>query len=355
MIGLSHPIIGDEEIEAVAAVLRSGWLTGGPEVEAFEAAMAARLDVGHAVAVSNGTTALEVAFRALGIGPGDEVIVPSFTFIATANAVRIVGATPVFAEVDPVSYCLSAADVEPLLSDRTAAVVAVHLYGNVADVAALRELCNRRSLALVEDAAQAIGSALDGRAAGTFGDAATFSFYPTKNITTGEGGMIVTSDPSVADRLRLIRNQGQRVRYEHELLGTNARMTEIAAAIGRIQLGRLDDWQQRRSANAAAYDLALADAVATPQVAAAVTHAYHQYTIRCTDRPAMIAALTSAEIGHGIYYPKPCHLQKPYSDIGGSLPVTERISGEVLSIPVRPDLTLDERGQVIEAVLRGAG
>jgi perosamine synthetase len=354
VIALSHPIVGEAEIEAVAAVLRSGHLAAGEHVAAFEEEFARTVRADHAVAVSNGTTALELALRALDVRPGDEVVVPSFTFIATANAVRNVGAHPVFADVDGSSYCLSPATIEAAITPRTIAVIAVHLYGNVADFARLAEVCRRHDLVLIEDAAQALGASGPGGPAGSLGTIAAFSFYPTKNITTGEGGMVTTSDPGLAERVMLLRNHGSRRRYEHEMVGTNARMTEMAAAIGRGQLRRLAGWQTARTRNAAVYDAALAGLVTTPAVADGVRHAYHQYTIRCEDRPAMISSLEEAGVGYGIYYEVPCHLQKAYAGSGELLPVTERLAAEVLSIPVRPDLREDEIDTVVGAVTRGA-
>jgi dTDP-4-amino-4,6-dideoxygalactose transaminase len=348
-------MIGEAEIDAVAAVLHSGRLTSGPQVEAFEEEFAATVGARHAAAVSSGTTALELALRALGIGPGDQVIVPSFTFIATANAVRLTGAEAVFADVDPVSYCVSADTVETLIGPRTVAVVAVHLYGNLADPVGLAALCRRHRLALVEDAAQALGAATETTPAGSLGTIAAFSFYPTKNITTGEGGMVTTSDQHLADRVALLRNHGSRRRYEHEMVGTNARMTEMAAAIGRVQLGRLEGWQRQRTENAHSYDVALSGVVATPRVAEGTRHAYHLYTIRSHDRGATIEALADAGVGYGIYYETPCHRQKPYLETGADLPVTDRLAADVVSIPVRPDLTEAERDIVIDALSRAGG
>ena len=349
-IPLSRPLIGDAEVTAVADVLRSGHLASGRRVEQFETAFARAVQVDHALAVTSGTTALELALRALQVGPGDEVVVPSFTFIATANVVRLVGARPVFADVDPTTYCVSAETVEPHLTPRTAAVIAVHLYGNVADAEGLAALCRARDLPLIEDAAQALGGSWKGRPVGSLGTIGAFSFYPTKNITTGEGGMVTTSDPDVADRLALLRNHGSRRRYEHEIIGTNARMTDIGAVIGIEQLAKLDRWQARRREIATAYDRALGSHVRTPAVADGVVHAYHQYTVLSDERSALQRRLQEAGIGFGVYYETPCHRQKPYVDEGSALSTTDRLASEVLSLPIRPDLTDAEVTEVIRCV-----
>lgn len=350
MIALSRPIITAEERAAVDRVLRSGMLAGGPEVAAFEDEFAAYVGTEHAVAVGSGTAALLVGLMALGIGPGDEVVVPSFTFAATANVVRICGADPVFVDIDPATYCMDPAAAAAALTARTAAVVPVHLYGHPADLAALQQLADRHGLAVIEDAAQAHGAAHQGRNVGSWGSFGAFSFYPTKNMTTGEGGMITTNDAHLAEKARWIRNQGMSVRYQHEVIGLNERMTAVEGAIGRVQLRRLPDWTKARQENAAFYDVALDDAYGLPVVSRGATHVYHQYTIRCHDRPAVIEALERAGIGHGIYYPVGTHLQKPYAASAPSLPVTERISREVVSIPVRPDLTPEERDRVVSVL-----
>ena len=352
MIALSRPDIGEDEIAAVSRVMRSGMLAQGPEVEAFEEEFAAftagsgGLDV-HAVAVANGTMALQLALTALGIRAGDEVIVPSFTFIASANAVRGIGAVPVFADVDLDTFTMDPASAGAVVGPRTAAIMPVHLYGQPADMAALGALASRHGLAVIEDAAQAHGASLDGRGAGTFGTGC-FSFYPTKNMTTGEGGMVTTTDAALADRMRLVRNHGMRGRYEYEVFGTNLRMTDIGAAIGRVQLRRLSAWNQARRHNAAWLDAHL-HGVVTPAVRHGAVHVYHQYTVRSGDRDALIERLRAHEVGFGVYYPVPVHRTAPYcAEV--SLPVTERLVREVVSLPVRPGLTADELDRIATAV-----
>ncbi|WP_146658036.1 DegT/DnrJ/EryC1/StrS family aminotransferase [Enhygromyxa salina] len=353
-IPLSHPVLGDEEVAAVEQVLRAGQLAAGPEVRSFEAEFAAHCGARFGIAVNNGTTALELALRGLGIGPGDEVIVPSFTFIATANAVCMVGARPVFADIDPVTMCVSAATVAPLLSSATAAIIAVHLYGHPAPVDALAALCSKHGCALVEDSAQALGTRWRGRHVGTTGSAGVFSFYATKAVTTGEGGMLITNDPELSERLRMLRNHGAREVGMHLGVGTNARMSEIAAAIGRVQLRGLEARNEARRVHARAYDQALAGVVEHPRCAPDAVHAQHQYTIQVDDRPRLLAALERASVGYGLYYPRPCHMQPAFARERPSLPHTERAAARVVSLPVRHDLAEAERDTVIAAVRRGA-
>lgn len=355
MIPLSRPIVGDAEAEAVRRVLRSGRLASGPEVEHFEAEFAQHANARHGVAVSNGTTALEIGLRTLGIGPGDEVVVPSFTFIATASAVTMVGARPVFADIDPVSFCISAATAEAVIGPRTAAVVAVHLYGLPAPLDGLIDLCGRRGLALIEDAAQAAGATWKGRHVGAHGTFGTFSFYPTKNMTTAEGGMIITDDAGLAHGASRLRNHGMKERYVHEMIGTNARMDEISAAIGRVQLMRLPGWVAARRNNARRYDPELEDCVRVPRETSGTEHAYHQYTVRTPRRDQLAASLGRDGIGYGLFYATPCHAQPPYADTLADLPETESAAREVLSIPVRPDLTEVELRRVVKGVRAGVG
>ena len=350
MIPLSRPVIGEEEIQAAVSVLRSGHLASGPEVAAFENEFSDFADTAEGVAVGSGTAALHLGLLALGVGPGDEVIVPSFTFAASANVIALTGATPVFADVEDCYYSITADLVEPLITSRTVAVMAVHLYGHPAPMAELVSLCNKHGLALVEDAAQAHGATVNGQPVGSFGAFGAFSFYPTKNMTTGEGGMITTSDPDLARTARLLRSQGMEERYVHEIIGLNERMTEVEAAIGRVQLRRLPAWIEGRIANARLLNAALGEHVVVPSTAPWAKHVFHQYTIRTPHRDAVMAALTSAGIGFGIYYPKGTHRQAPYATYKATVPVTERITEEVLSIPVRPDLEQDELAAVVDTV-----
>ncbi|MGH8903257.1 MAG: DegT/DnrJ/EryC1/StrS family aminotransferase [Egibacteraceae bacterium] len=350
MIPLVRPLLGQEERAAVARVLASGRIAHGPEVAAFEEQFSAFVGSRRCVAVNSGTAALHLGLLAAGIGPGDQVIVPSFSFAASANAVRLCGATVVFADIEPDHFCLDPAAVEAAVTPATAAIMPVHLYGHPADMVALTAIAARHGLLVVEDAAQAHGARLHGQPVGTLGDVAAFSFYATKNMTTGEGGMITTRNEHIARTARLLRNQGMSRPYHHETVGFNARMTDLAAAIGRVQLGRLPDWNDARRANAKRYDAGLRGVV-TPPVADRVEHAYHQYTIRSSDRDALRTALDRQGVGCGVYYPVPIHRQPSFA-VSADLPETDRAAAEVLSLPIRPDLTQVEVETVIEAVNR---
>ena len=350
-IPAARPIIGDDERAAVDAVLRSGMLAQGTEVAEFEREFSdVLLDGRAAVAVNSGTSGLHLGLLAAGVGPGDEVIVPSFTFAATANSVALTGATPVFADIEPDHFCLDPKDVERKITPRTVGIMPVHLYGHPADVSALGDLATEHGRGLVEDAAQAHGAAVDGRKVGTFGTFGMFSLYPTKNMTSGEGGMVSTGDPEVERRLRLLRNQGMEKQYENELVGFNARMTNIHAAIGRVQLRKVLGWTATRQANAAFLDANL-EGVRTPLVGPGITHVYHQYTIRVTDdRDGFAAALREEfNIGSGVYYPIPNH-RLPSFNLVCDLPETERASREVLSLPVHPSLSQDDLERIVTAV-----
>jgi dTDP-4-amino-4,6-dideoxygalactose transaminase len=355
VIPIARPLIGDEERAAVDRVLSTGSLAQGAEVAAFEAEFSDLACAGRtAVAVSNGTAAIHLLLRAHGIGPGDEVVVPSFTFVATANAVLHAGATPVFVDIDPATFTVAPDAVEAAIGPRTSAVLAVHLYGQTADADALGAICHRRGLALLEDAAQAHLATFDGRPAGTLGQGATFSIYPTKNMTTGEGGMVVVADEQVARTLRLLRNQGMESTYAHEIVGYNERMTDIAAAIGRVQLRALAGRTAVRQAHAARFDESL-EGVTTPSVRPGSAHVYHQYTVRAADREGLMGRLEARGVQSRVYYPTPVHRLPPYREAGGPpLPETDRAAAEVLSLPVGPHLSEDDVATVIEAVNAGA-
>jgi dTDP-4-amino-4,6-dideoxygalactose transaminase len=340
---------------AVARVLRSGSFILGREGEALEAELAAYCGCREAVGLASGTDALHLALRALGIGHGDEVIVPAFTFIATAEAVSYVGATPVFCDVDPRTFTLDPKRAEEAITPRTRALLPVHLYGLPADLETLGALAARHGLALIEDAAQAVGAERAGRRAGSVGLAGCLSFYPTKNLAAyGDAGMLVTSDAGLAARVRRLRNHGARNRYRHEEVGFNSRLDELQAAILRVKLRRLDDWTGRRRRIAAAYRAALADTPLTlPVEPAGCRHVYHQYTVRAPERDRLHQALNAAGIRSMIYYPIPLHRQPAYAALSyaeGSLPETERAAREVLSLPCYPQMTDAQVAGVATAV-----
>lgn len=351
MISLAAPQIGAEERAAVDRVLTSGRLAQGPEVERFEEDFRTFVARRECVAVSSGTSALHLALLAAGIGPGDEVVLPSFSFAATANAVRLVGAEPVFADISPDDRCLDPDAAAAAVTSRTAAIVAVHLYGQPARTSQLRDIAAQRELLLVEDAAQAHAAVDEGRPVGALGDVAAFSFYPTKNMTTGEGGMVVTADQGIAGRLRLLRNQGQAVKHVAEVVGFNMRMTDVAAAIGRVQLRALPRWNEQRQQNAATLTdgLRAVDGLTVPSARAGTTHVYHQYTIEHPRRDELRRRLAKSGIDSGIYYPVPIHRQ-PAFECDVALPRTDRASKQVLSLPVHPSLTHDELIRIVEAV-----
>ncbi|WP_399884967.1 DegT/DnrJ/EryC1/StrS family aminotransferase [Streptomyces sp. BBFR51] len=357
-IPAARPVIGEEEIEAAVRVLRSGRVVQGPEVAAFESEFAELVDGRHCVAVNSGTSALHLTLMALGIGPGDEVVVPSFSFAASANAVRLVGADVVFADIEPGSFCLDPAAVEAAVTPRTAAIMPVHLYGHPAAMDRLTPIAEKHGLAVVEDACQAHAAGLNGTPVGAFGTAGTFSFYPTKNMHALEGGMVSTADAQLARTLRLLRNQGMEQRYANEIVGANMRMTDVAAAVGRVQLGRLADWTDRRRANAAHLDEHITTLV-TPPVAEGARHVYHQYTVRVPegmDRDVLQERLTAAGVGNAVYYPTPIHRLRPYWEpdqkLGRTwhLPETERAAAQVVSLPVHPSLTDADLTRIVEAV-----
>jgi perosamine synthetase len=340
--------VGDEETAAVLAVLRSGRLVQGQEVAGFEAEFGDLVGGRTCVAVNSGTSALHLGLLAAGIGPGDEVVVPSFTFAATANAVVMAGATPVFADIEPATFSLDPDAVAAVLTPRTAAVIPVHLYGHPAAWAGLRELADRHGLLLLEDAAQAHGATWDGVQVGALGDVAAFSFYATKNMTTGEGGMVVCRDEDTARRVRLLRNQGMEQRYRNEVAGLNNRMTDLAAAMGRVQLRRLPGWNEERRAVAAAYGQQLVG-VDVPRVSPLAEPVWHQYTVRSHDRDALAAHLDARGVDSNVYYPVPVHRLPAYAQ-ELELPETERAAREVLSLPIRPGLTEAEVDHVVTAV-----
>lgn len=356
-IRMASPLTGDEEVEAVARVLRSGILTNGPATRRFEALMAERHGTEHAVAFANGTVALAAMHLAAGIGPGDEVIVPSLTFIATATSVLHVGATPVFADVEPATVNLDPDDVARRITPRTRAIVPIHYAGQPAAMDRFRDLADAHGLVLLEDAAQAHGASYRGRPAGSWGDAAMFSFTPTKNVTTGEGSVVTTDDADLAATMRLLRNHGMSAQYHHEILGYNWRLSEMQAAIGCCQLDRLDAILARKADMAATMAELLAgiDGVTPPAAPDDRAHPYMLYALQVAAerRPAVTGALEAAGIEWRLYFP-PAHHQPIFAHLPDPhLPVTEALAQQLVAIPFHAKLT-DEDLAEIAGVVRHA-
>lgn len=358
MIPPAKPIIGGDERAAVDAVLRSGMIAQGPEVAAFEQEFADQLVDGRTcVAVNSGTSGLHLGLIAAGIGHGDEVIVPSFTFAATANSVALTGATPVFADIEPDTFTLDPASVSRALTDRTAAVMPVHLYGHPADLDGLSRVAHQAGVQIFEDAAQAHGATYRGSAVGAFGTFGMFSLYPTKNMTSGEGGMVSCADADIARGVRLLRNQGMEKQYANEIVGLNNRMTDLHAAIGRVQLTKIGGWTAQRQANAAFLDEHL-KGVTVPVVREGCTHVYHQYTIRIpgasgAERDRLMQALREEhQVGSGVYYPIPNHELVSLARFAPEreLMATRRAADEVISLPVHPSLSHEDLERIVEAV-----
>ena len=335
--------IGSDIAAAIERVLASGHFILGPEGAALEKAIAALAGVPHAVACNSGTDALHLALRAAGVGPGDEVVTPAFTFIATAEAIAYVGATPVFADIDPASFNLTAGTLERALTPGTRAVIVVHLFGQCAEMPAIAELCARRGLVLVEDAAQAIAADWEGRQAGAWGDFGCFSFYPTKNLGAyGDAGLVTTREARHDVRLRMLRHHGSRQTYLHEEIGYNSRLDELQAAVLRAKLPHLARFTAARQEHAARYRELLAGAkLQLPAAHGRGAHVYHQFTVRVQNRDAVRKALTEAGVASGVYYPIPLHRQPVYEkEFGGlQLPESEAAAHEVLSLPIYPQLT----------------
>jgi len=348
MIPAAKPLIGTDEEEAVLRVLRSGMIAQGPEVAAFEKDFSKLVGDRRCIAVNSGTSALHLGLIAAGIGPGDEVIVPSFTFAATGNAVALAGATPIFVDIETDSFCIDPEAIAAAIGPKTAAIMPVHLYGHPAAMNKINELASKHGLLVLEDAAQAHAASLNGVPVGAMGKVAAFSFYPTKNMSSAEGGMIVTDDPEIERQARLLRNQGMERRYENEVIGFNTRMTDIHAAIGRVQLAKLPEWTKQRQHNAAVLDAGLTG-VTTPPVAESAVHVYHQYTIRSTDRDALQTRLGERGVGSGVYYPIPVH-RLPSFQLELDLPQTELAAAQALSLPVHPSLSQSDLETIIEAV-----
>jgi perosamine synthetase len=358
MIPISQPALDEEEKKGVLVVLESGMLAQGQRVAEFERAFAAFIGVKHAIATSSGTTALHVALLAHGIGPGDEVVTTPFTFIASVNSILYTGARPVFVDIDS-SFNIDPSLLEAAITPRTKAIMPVHLYGLPVDLHAISDIVRRHNLMLIEDACQAHGATFEGKCVGSFGTGC-FSFYATKNMTTGEGGMITTNDDKIADSVRLLINHGMRVRYHHDQLGYNFRMTDIAAAIGIEQLEKLARFNARRSETAAFYTQQFESipGLITPSVPSHRTHAWHQYTMRVEkgfrlNRDELVDALHKANIGAGIYYPIPVHKQRALESLitaDTHFTRAEQFAAEVVSIPVHPMVDDLQRAYIAHTV-----
>lgn len=350
-----------EELRAAfERVARSGHYILGEEVTAFEREVAQFVGSRHTVGVSNGSDALVVAFLALGIGPGDEIVTTPFSFFATAGSIARVGARPVFADIDPASFNLDPARAEAAIGPRTRALLPVHLFGQCSDLAKLDALCRARGIALVEDAAQALGARRDGRRAGTVGAFGTFSFFPTKNLgTLGDAGLLTTSDDALAERARVLRVQGATQKYHHALLGGNFRIDALQAALLRVKLPHLDAWNRARRENAARYDALFTEAALPPGALTTPKrvgdgHVYHQYVIRSERRDALREHLEARGIGSEVYYPEPLHLQPALAHLGhgpGDFPEAERACREVLALPIFPELGEARQRRVVDAIV----
>ncbi len=360
-LGRQHEPLMDEMAAALARVCRSGWFVLGPDVSELEKNISAYCRVEHAVGCASGSDALLLALMACGVDRGDEVVLPSFTFFATASAVTRLGAKPVFADIDPVTFNIDPAAIERLLRPVTRAILPVHLFGQCADMDTICSIGRAARIPIIEDAAQAIGAELDGRRAGSMGEIGCFSFYPTKNLGgAGDAGMITSNSDELADRLRLLRGHGMRPRYYHEVVGINSRLDSFQAAVLNVKLPHLDRWTTMRQTNAARYAemftaAGLDGTLGLPQSAPGRRHVWNQYVIRVPDgrRAALREHLTETKIGTDIYYPLGLHQQRCFSYLGykrGDLPETDRAAEEVLALPIFPELTADEQQTVVDRI-----
>ena len=355
-IPIANPIIGDEEIEEVVKVLKSGFIAQGPKVAKFEEEFAKFANAKYAVATSSGTTALHVALLSCGIGKGDEVITTPFSFAATGNSILYTGAKPVFVDIDPDTFNIDPDEIEEAITDKTKAIMPVQLYGQAADMDKISKIAKKHDLFVIEDAAQAHGAMYKGKKVGSLGDMACFSFYPTKNMTTGEGGMITTDNEELAEKAKMIRAHGESKRYEHAILGYNFRMTDIAAAIGLTQLKKIENFNEKRIANAdyLTKELKSVEGIATPKQLDDRKHVYHQYTIKVNkgNRDDWVKLLNEKGIGTGIHYPIPIYKQELYIELAydDNLENTEKAAATVISLPVHPSLTEKDLKSIVKAL-----
>jgi len=361
-VARSNDPIREEILQAISEIYDTGYFVGGSNCTQFEASFAEYCQTPFAIGCASGSDAILLALMALDIGPGDEVIVPSFTFFATASAVWRLGAKPVFADIEPTTFNIDPASVESKITSQTRAIIPVHLFGQCADMDALMDIANRHSLYVVEDAAQSVGATYQGRMAGSIGHVGCFSFYPTKNLGgLGDGGICTANDPKIAEHIRLMANHGMNPRYVHKVVGVNSRLDAIQAAALNIKLKHLSAWSQQRASNASTYNRLFAssgllDRIQLPKMDDSCGHVWNQYTVRVTDRETrdyLRAQLAEQKIGTEIYYPIPLHLQQCFASLGcrfGSLPVTERASEQVISLPIFPGLTDAEQEVVVGAI-----
>jgi perosamine synthetase len=357
MIQIASPNIGKDEIDAVVSVLKTGQIAQGEKVSAFERDFSSYIGLKHGIACSSGTSALVVGLEALGIKPGDEVITTPFTFIATSNSVIHSGAKPVFADIDERTFNIDPVNIESGITDKTKAVLVVHLYGNPCNMDEIRGICDRYDLLLIEDCAQAHGAEYKSKKVGTFGDLSMFSFYATKNMVTGEGGMILTDNDAVAEKCRVLVNQGQVGKYEHVMIGYNDRMTNIEAAIGLQQLRKLGAMNRKREENAALLSERLKGVswLETPYVSKNAKPVWHQYTVKVSGgfRDRMLEHLNRRGIGARVYYPKPVYMQPAYQALGyesGLCPVAESVSKQVISLPVHPGVRKPDLEKIADVI-----
>ena len=359
-INIANPILGDDEIEQVTRVIQSGMIASGPETTKFEFEFSEFIGCKYSCAVNNGTSALSLSLSALGIGPGDEVITTPMTFVATANSILSCGAKPVFADIDPETYNLCPKSTRKAITNRTKAIMPVHLYGLPSDMEEFEGISEELGLKIIGDAAQAHGAKINGKSVGNFGDAECFSFYPTKNMTTGEGGMITTNDEELYNKMVSIRNHGRPGGelgvYEHERFGLNLRLTDIGAAIGRVQLRGLPDFNLRRKSNAIQLTKILdgIEGVTTPKVDSQFEHAWHQYTILVEDRKSLSDYLKSHGIGTGVYYPRLISEYPHLNSFDGITPVAGEVVKKVISLPVHASLAESEVNEVGKMVKKWA-
>lgn len=359
-INIANPVLGDDEIEQVTRVIRSGMIASGPETTKFELEFSEFVGCEYSCAVNNGTSALSLSLSALGIGPGDEVITTPMTFVATANSILSCGAKPVFADIDPETYNLCPKSTRKAINKRTKAIMPVHLYGLPSDMEEFERISEELGIRIIGDAAQAHGAKINGKSVGNFGDVECFSFYPTKNMTTGEGGMITTNNEELYKKLVSIRNHGRPGGelgvYEHERFGLNLRLTDIGAAIGRVQLRRLPDLNLRRKNNAIELTKLLEgiEGVTLPGLKSQFEHAWHQYTILVEDRASLADYLKSHGIGTGVYYPRLISEYPHLNSFKGVTPVADEIVKKVISLPVHASLSESELNEVGKMVKRWA-